>query len=288
MGIAIGALSGKGGVGKTTVVANMGIILTRTFKKNVIIVDSNITTSHLGLHFGLYNDLPVTLKDILSKRIPISYAIFIHPETGIRILPAPLSGGNVKFTKLNKIIKQLKKDYEIVILDCAPGLGREAVSAAKSIDEAFVVTTPELPAITDALKTINLLEKLNKKILGIVLNRVKKEKYELTINEIESTCNHKVIAVIPEDDKVPESIANGKPIVLSHPNSAASVNIKRFAASLIGEEYIQKGFWYSLKKMLGLIKSKRKEIVLEVLDIEKLKKGLTEEIKEKKRKEKKS
>jgi len=242
----IGVLSGKGGVGKTTLVANLGASLTKDFDKNVLILDSNVTTSHLGLHLGLYEDLPFTLSEVLTKKVPAAQAIFIHP-TGIRIIPAPISPKKIKFSGLNRVVKKLKKDYELIILDCAPGLGKEVIKAAKCIDQAIIITTPDLPAATSALKTINLLKKLKKKVLGIVLNRVRNEKYELTVNEVSSICNCDVLSIIPEDSKIQESIVTSLPIVLSHKNSPSSIAIKKFASYLVGEEYVPKGFWFNFK-----------------------------------------
>src|SRR3989344_4670562 len=84
----IGVVSGKGGVGKTTMVANLGTALAK-MGKNVIILDANLTTPSLGLHLGvpLY---PVTLHDVLKGRANIKDAIYMH-ESGVKIIPAGIS-----------------------------------------------------------------------------------------------------------------------------------------------------------------------------------------------------
>jgi len=247
----IGVLSGKGGVGKTTIVANLGTSLTYDFRRSIAILDGNITASHLGLHLGLYGDMPVTLKNVIENNAPIASSMFIHPETGVRCLPAPLDGKIRKISKFSRAVNKLKKTYDIVIMDCAPGLGRDVVMGAKMIDQAIIVTTPEIPSATDSLKTVTLLHRLKKEVLGIVLNRVKNKKYELTVGEIESTCGCKVISVIPEDDKVPESISKGMPVTFSYPNSLAAVELKKLAARLVGESYTPPGFLYKLKRIFG-------------------------------------
>src|SRR3990172_8109205 len=169
----VGILSGKGGVGKTTVVSNLGAALTNLFNKDVLIVDGNLSTSHLGMHLGLYEDLPVTINDVLTKNMPLTYATYVHPATGIRILPAPLKSDlRLKMTRMNKAIHKIKDDYDLILLDFSPGLGREVVSLLDTVDLALIVTTPDLPAVTNALKTITLLEKKNQKIGGIILNKV--------------------------------------------------------------------------------------------------------------------
>lgn len=284
----IGVLSGKGGVGKTTLVANLGASLTNDFKKNVIIVDSNITTSHLGMHLGLYEDLPVTLREVLNKGSSVNYAVYIHPQTGIRLLPAPLSGRDIQFEyeRFRNVIIALQKNYDIILVDIAPGLGREAIIATGAVGEGIIITTPDLPAVTDALKTIDLLKRLKKTVLGVVVNRKKGEKYELSIEEIASHTEVPLLSVIPEDKKIPISISKGTPVVMMDGNSSAALAIKILAGKLINEKYQPAGFVYSLKKMLGLIKdyseyqnqNKSSFETHERQDIEKLKEEILMEV----------
>lgn len=236
----IGILSGKGGVGKTTVAANLGAALTDSFKRNVLILDSNLNSSHLGLHLGMYEDLPVTLREVVRENAPLSYAVYVHPPSGMRILPAPLNGGGeVGLTpkKLRDISGKLASDYNIIIMDCAPGLGKEVVTSISAMSSAIVVTTPDFPAVTDALKTIDLLQRMKKKIIGIVINKARGDKYELTVPEIESTCGVNVIGIIPDDRSVPRGLAGGVPSVLMFPYSSSSEAFKYVAAKLVSEQY---------------------------------------------------
>jgi len=272
----IGALSGKGGVGKTTLIANLGAALASEFDEKVLIIDGNVKTSHLGLHFGLYEELSVTLREVLDKKVNVMHAIFFHPATGVRLLPAPLKG-DMSLKEMNNIVKDLKSAYELILVDCAPGLGRDVVLAAKALDKALLVTTPDLPAVTDVLKTIELLKKLKKDIIGIVLNRVRKQKYELTVEEIESTCGYDVIGMIPETNKIPQSIAEGVPVVMDS-NCSAAVEFKKLAAILIGAKYQPTGFWYRLKRLFGASRRTKSVFVREVeVGKEKLKAKTIEE-----------
>jgi septum site-determining protein MinD len=235
----IGILSGKGGVGKTTITANLGAALAHDFNKKALIIDSNVKTSHLGLHFGMYDEFPVTLRDVLDRKVPPMYAIYTHPASGLRMLPAPMKDDSV-LRSMDAVVGQLRNSYSPILIDCAPGLGSDVVIAAKAIDKAIIVTTPDLPAFTDALKTIDLVKRLRKDVLGIVLNRVCGEKYELTTEEIEQTSGQEVIAVIPETTKIPESIAAGSPLVIGS-NSPAAAEFKRLAAAIAGERYVPDG-----------------------------------------------
>jgi len=152
----IAVLSGKGGVGKTTLVSNLGAALVKK-GKNVTIIDGNVTTPNLSLHLGIpfYR---VTLHDVLQKDFPIESAVYNH-STGLKIVPASLAAESIKNVNLDKLegaLLNLLGNTEIMLVDSAAGLGKEALTAMSIADEIIVVTNPELPAVTDALKTIKI------------------------------------------------------------------------------------------------------------------------------------
>ncbi len=288
----IGVFSGKGGVGKTTVVANISSALADVFNKKVLIFDSNLHSSHLGLHFGLYDDLPVTLGEVLKKRASILQVVYICPKTGVRIIPAPLNGDGLSLTKkqCGSVLDKVSTDYDVIILDCAPGLGREVLIPMQSVDEALVVTTPDIAAVTDAIKTTELLKKFKKNVLGIILNRYSHQKYELTPEEIASTTGYNVLSSIPEDSNVPDAISKGLPVAVSHPHSRASIKFKQLAATLINEHYREETLLERLKNIFNFrLPTIKREIRpasdgqtmrKEVSDIVELKEDLTEEVKD--------
>lgn len=233
----ISVISGKGGVGKTTTTANLGAALAAR-GKNVAIVDANLTTPNLSLHLGipLY---PITLHDVLKGKAFMSEATYIHPS-GIKVIPSSLSVDALKGLnagKLRKAITELLGRHEIVLIDSAAGLGKEAVSAIEAADEILVVTNPDLPAVTDALKTIKVAEKSGAKISGVVVNRVKGERHELSSEDIESMLDIPVVATVPEDAAVSQSISAKTPIVHYSPRSRAAREFKRLAARLVSESY---------------------------------------------------
>lgn len=278
----LGVFSAKGGVGKTTLVANLGASLANVFGKNVLIFDTNLKTSHLGLHFGIYEDLSVTLREVLQNKAPILHAVYTHPQTGVRIIPAPLSGDGVSITKnkLCNLLDDIRENYDMIIVDTSPGLGKEFICAASSVDKAIVVTTPEIPSLTDAMKSIAILKKMKKEILGLVVSRVTNEKYELTLKEIESTANKKVIGVIHEDRKIPESIAKGIPVVLGHPNSKVAADFNRIAGLFVGEEYQQPRFFDSFAKIFDIFKPKERQIFVRSKEIQNVEKETRINLKE--------
>ncbi|MCX8179510.1 MAG: cell division ATPase MinD, partial [Candidatus Aenigmarchaeota archaeon] len=229
---------GKGGVGKTTLTINIGSALATEYKTDVTVVDCNISTSHLGLYLGMYYS-PITINKVLTGEATIDESIYQH-FTGMKIIPASLSLkdlSGVDVFGLKNAIKNLQGKTDIVLLDAAPGLGRETLSAIKASDEVLFVTTPFVPAIMDIIKMKRLVEEMDVKINGIVLNMVRKEKYEVTKDEVEKLTELPVISTIPEDRNVPKSLSAKAPIVVLYPNSPASIELKSLAAMLIGEYY---------------------------------------------------
>lgn len=252
--IVVGVISGKGGVGKTTTVVNLGVTLSSKFKRKILLIDSNFSTPDLGLHLGMYT-FPHTLQDVLKNDIPIDKAIYRHPS-GVEILPSSLSFGgvDVDIRGLKNYLQDLT-DYEYIFIDSPPGLGREILPILEICDELLIVTNPEIPAITDGLRAVEISKRENIPIRGIVLNKIRGEKYELSVPEVGSIFDFPLVATIPEDAKVRESVALGNPVTLNFPYSSAAVEFTKFGGYLVGEEY-QIGFFIKFWNWLENIKRK--------------------------------
>jgi septum site-determining protein MinD len=248
----IGIISGKGGVGKTTVTANLGAILAKKFKKNVAIVDCNLTTSHLSLSLGMYY-CPITLNHVLRGETEIKNAMYSHPS-GMKIVPASIRLGElvgVDSSKLRNVIRKLHKEADIILLDSSPGLGKEALSTIKASNEIIFVTNPNLPAVTDVIKCKDIIKSFKKKPIGVVLNMITKARYELSKKEVEILTELPVIASIPHDKNVHKSLAERSPLVMHRPWSSASKEMIRFAGWLVGEEE-EKKFFSFLSRLFKL------------------------------------
>lgn len=239
----ISILSGKGGVGKTTLTFNLGTALT-DFGKNVLIIDGNLTTPNLGIHAGipLY---PTSLHDVLRGKVNIYEVMHILP-TGLKIVPASININDLKGVDpkyLASTLKDLVGKLDYILIDGAPGLGNEALSVLKSSDKVIGITTPELPALTDLLKSIRLVEEYKKEYLGSVINMVKNKKYEPKKDNIATLLGEvPILEIIPHDESVKYALSKRIPVVHHKPNSKASLKIKRLAAKLEGKEF--KIPWY--------------------------------------------
>src|SRR3989344_2539769 len=233
----IGVISGKGGAGKTIVSINLAAALQKYYGKKVLLIDTNPTTSHIGLYLGMYST-PTTLNDALRKNLPIKSAIYEH-TSGIHVVPTSLKVDdlkNVPFDNLQKKLKQLAGEYDYIILDSAPGFGKEALITLKTADEVLMVTNPLAHTVTDALRAHEMAKKFNLNTLGIAVNMVRKKGYELKKNEIESIVGIPVYAMIPFDNAVMESVNKKQPVV--HMNSPVNNEFKRLAAIINGETVI--------------------------------------------------
>lgn len=226
--------SGKGGVGKTTTVSNIGAAL-NDFGKDVIIVDGNLTTPNISLHFGIPL-APVTLHDVLSGQADLEDALYHHP-TGIKILPGSIATRDLKFNKIMDLgyaLRNLHADF--ILLDCAAGLGKEAEEGMRAANDIVLVTEPELPAVTDALKAKKLASEFGKNVSGVVLNKFT-PRSQLSEKEVTDMLDLPIIATIPHDHRVQKSIAKKRPLVHHKPNAPASIAFRRLAGSLVGVDF---------------------------------------------------
>ena len=229
--------SGKGGVGKTTTAINLGAAM-NYFGKDILVIDGNLTTPNIGIHLGS-PELPVTLNHILLGKANVDEAIYEH-SSGIKIIPSSISLKELKKIRPEKL-KDFKKDFEnfseIILVDSAAGLGIEAMSTIKLADELIVVTNPEMPAITDALKVIKLAEEIKKPILGIIITRVRKNNTELSPETVKEMLEAPILGMVPEDITIQKSLSLKDAVVHTNPKSKSARAYKEIAARLLEIDY---------------------------------------------------
>ena len=232
----IGIVSGKGGVGKTTTTINLSAALMQ-FKRNVIAIDADIKMSGIGLQLGMYY-FPVSLNDVLKGQGELFEALYIH-SSGLRIIPASLSIDDVRISNLQQVLEDSFLADNIVLIDSPPGFEKNSLAVLKYCPELLIVTTPEIPAITDALKVISITKKMSATPIGIIVNMYKeRESNQINLKEIKTICGLPIVGVVPEDDDIKRSIFKGVPAVCLNPNALSSIAFKKIAASLIEEDYV--------------------------------------------------
>lgn len=226
--------SGKGGVGKTFITANLGIALAE-LGKDVTLIDGNITTPNLGLHLGL-PPFPKTLHDVLKGKAEIIDAVYEH-DSGLKVVPAGLSIHHLKGIdprRLSQALLGLFGSTDIILIDAAAGIGREALAAIENSDELLVVTNPEFTAVLDALKIYKIAEEIGIETRGVVLNRISRKKHEMMEEEIINILDLPILAKIMEDEDIKRSIRDRIPIIKYKPYSYNSIEIRKLARIIAG------------------------------------------------------
>ncbi len=229
----ISVVSGKGGTGKTTVAINLALALNE-FGHSVILLDSDLKSADIGLLLGIPPQLN-TVHDVLTGKKDISEVIYRHPS-GLNLIPASISVQTVNLvSNLDSVISNLNGSAEIVIMDSPAGFHKEVFSLLSSSDEVLIVTNPELPAVTDAIRAAALVEGLRKKISGIVVNRYQGNDSEMSIENISTMLSKEILEVVPEDTYIRKSVKLKYPVSYAYPLAPSSVSFKRLAAKLLGK-----------------------------------------------------
>lgn len=227
--------SGKGGVGKSTITLNLGLLLAQSGKK-VVVLDADVQMANLGLMMGV-DKTPISLNNVLRDENAIAEAVYEGPQ-GLKYVPSSIAAEseNLNFPLLKKAVRKLEEIYDFVLIDCPPGLGEDALAAMTAAKEMVLVITPEPISLADALKVQIFADKNNVKINGFVLNMVLNDKNEIKPKELETILKLKDLAVLPEDMEVRRASSLQKPVVLTAPSCSFSRALKKLAAQIAGEE----------------------------------------------------
>lgn len=240
----ISVVSGKGGVGKTTVTANLGVALSKQGNK-VLVIDGNFSGANMAQHFGL-GFQEVSLNDVLNGEAYITQAVSKHPA-GVSVLPASILEFSADAESLKHSLVEFLGDKDYVLIDAGAGTDDEVQAAIEASDEVLLVAEPELPALTNCLGAKKLAEQLERDVIGLVLNSVRGEKSEVDLADIQDLMEVDILGQIPDHTHVREGIALREPVVSYKPNSEASHAIKDVAHRLQGREPPARGLSDKLK-----------------------------------------
>ena len=174
MGEVIVITSGKGGVGKSTLTAGLGLMLAG-LNKRVALIDMDMGLRSLDIMLGLEHKVVFDLADVADGMCRVKQALVKHPQVeGLCLLSAAQMRGSEAVTahQMERVMNQLRDRFDYILIDCPAGVGRGFKNAASCAERAILCTTPDAVAMRDAERVVGLLERQDVRAPALVLNRV--------------------------------------------------------------------------------------------------------------------
>ena len=233
--------SGKGGVGKTTATANLGVGLAQRGMR-VITVDADIGLRNLDVVMGLENRIVYDLVDVVEGRCRLQQALVRDkrlPE--LYLLPAAQTRDKSAVTReqMIELCNDLRELADFILIDSPAGIEQGYRNAVAPADEVIIVTTPEVAAVRDADRIIGLVEADGKGPARLIINRLKPSMVHrgdmLDTSDVLEILAIELIGVVPEDEGVIIATNQGRPVALSN-GSPAGQAFRDIAGRLMGEE----------------------------------------------------
>ena len=249
--------SGKGGVGKTTAVANLAVALAADGAK-VVCIDGDIGLRNLDVVMGLENRIVYDIVDVIEGRCRLRQAMIRDkrlPE--LHLIPAAQTRDKsaVSPSDMIRLCNDLRKEADWILIDSPAGIERGFKNSIAAADRVIVVTNPEVSAVRDADRVIGILEAEEKGTPSLIINRLNpalvKKHDMLSADDVLDLLAIKLIGIVPEDENVIVGTNRGNPVALD-PKSRAGQAFRNIARRMRGEEVpfldldAGSGFWSRL------------------------------------------
>ena len=208
MGEVIVITSGKGGVGKTTTTANIGIGLAKLGKK-VIVIDTDLGLRNLDVVLGLENRIIYNIVDVINGNCRLKQALIKDTQfPELCLLPSAQTKDKsaVSPEQMKKLIEDIRSDFDFVLLDCPAGIEQGFQNAIAVAEHAVVGPTPEVSAIRDADRIIGLLEASGIRKTDLLINRLRIDMVKrgdmMSVDDVTEILDVNLLGVIPDDEQV--------------------------------------------------------------------------------------
>ena len=237
MGELIAVLSGKGGTGKTSLCAGVATALAAA-GESVLCIDCDVGLRNLDLALGMADFGGISFLDVCRGDYDLSQAS-AHPVYGnLRFLTAPVNcaAEDVDRLAFSAMLRQARGMFKYIFLDAPAGIDAGFRLCAAYADRVILVTNGDRAAIRDASRAGELLEKMGKSQVRMVVNRVNVKLFKtmgLTVDDVMDTAALPLLGVVPEDPNVTLAAAFEKPLLTVSKKGAAAA-FRRIAKRIQG------------------------------------------------------
>lgn len=237
MGELIAILSGKGGTGKTSLCAAVSTALA-SFGESVLCIDCDIGLRNLDISLGLTDSGALSFTDVSGGGYDLSQAA-THPDfPHLQFLTAPMNCApeEVDSTAFSAMLRQARKQFKYIFLDAPAGVDAGFRLCASYADRVILVTGADPASVRDATRAGQLLERMGKKNVRLVVNRVSEKWYstvKITVDDVMDIAGLPLLGIVPEDPNVTLAAAFEKPL-LKYTKKGAAAAATRIAKRIQG------------------------------------------------------